>query len=65
MQTQNENQVERLACRHLRGHWIDKNVGRFRCYGCGFQVYSADLAPNKERMIEEWNPQNQVAPVER
>lgn len=43
-------------CRHLRGYWISKERGSFRCYDCGFQVSEADLPPSDQRNIEIWEP---------
>lgn len=45
-----------MFCAHLHGYWINENGGQLRCYDCGFQANIKDLAPNKAREIEAWNP---------
>lgn len=40
------------ACPHLRGYWINRTRGRFRCYGCGMQYNTSDLTEKRERQIE-------------
>lgn len=44
-------------CDHLRGYWINKSSGQFRCYDCGHQNNVRDLASNKARSIEKWEAQ--------
>lgn len=46
--------VTQFGCQHRAGYWIDKALGTFRCYACGFQLSIYELTPNKERCIEEW-----------
>lgn len=42
--------------RHF-GYWIDRDWGRARCYGCGFQFAGTDDT------AEEWRPAGTTTPT--
>lgn len=44
-------------CLHLTGYWINKRAGNFRCYKCGCQFHTKELAKlpkGLKRDIEIW-----------
>jgi len=43
-------------CQCLSGYWINRSVGNWRCYTCGYQKWPGDVKPDKRRQIEVWNP---------